>query len=102
MTVLINIPVKTADNYYTYHISEDLENELAFGKRVLVEWGRRKVEGYIIDDQASSPGIDTKPVLSILDREPVLNPELYQLALWLAETCMCPLTIAINTMIPRK
>jgi primosomal protein N' (replication factor Y) len=102
VTVLINIPVKAADNYYTYHISEDLENELAFGKRVLVEWGRRKVEGYIIDDQASSPGIDTKPVLSILDREPVLNPELYQLALWLAETCMCPLTIAINTMIPRK
>ncbi len=102
VTVLIDIPVKDLDNCYTYHISEDLENELAFGKRVLVEWGRRKVEGYIIDDNASSPGIDTKPVLSILDREPVLNPELYQLARWLAETCMCPLTVAINVMIPRK
>lgn len=102
MTVLINVPVKAADNYYTYHISEELEGELAFGKRVLVEWGRRKVEGYIIDDKASPPGLDTKPILSILDREPVLNPELYQLARWLAERCMCPLTVAINVMIPRK
>ncbi len=100
--MLIDIPVKATDNYYTYHISAELEDELAFGKRVLVEWGRRKVEGYIIDDRASSPGIDTKPVLSILDREPVLNPQLYQLARWLAETCMCPLTVAINVMIPRK
>ncbi len=100
--MLINISVKELDNCYTYHISEDLENELAFGKRVLVEWGRRKLEGYIIDDNASPPGIDTKPILSILDREPVLNPELYQLARWLAETCMCPLTAAINAMIPRK
>mgnify|MGYP000846740855 FL=1 len=68
----------------------------------MVEWGRRKVEGYIIDDNVSPPSIDTKPVLSILDREPVLNPELYQLARWLAEICMCPLTLAINVMIPRK
>jgi len=102
VTVLINIPVKAADNYYTYHISEELENELAFGKRVLVEWGRRKVEGYIIDDNALPPDVDTKPVLSILDREAVLDPELYQLARWLAESCMCPLTVAINVMIPGK
>jgi primosomal protein N' (replication factor Y) len=100
--VLIDIPVKSGDNYYTYHVPEQLYDELAFGKRVLVELGKRKVEGYIIDDNTSSPGMDTKPILSVLDREAVLDQELYDLACWLAETCMCPLTIAINTMIPRK
>lgn len=102
VSVLINVPIQTMDNYYTYHAGEELENELAFGKRVLVEWGRRKVEGYIINDNASPPDIDTKPILSVLDREAVLSPELYQLARWLAESCMCPINLAINAMIPRK
>ena len=52
VSVLINVPIQTMDNYYTYHAGEELENELAFGKRVLVEWGRRKVEGYIINENA--------------------------------------------------
>ncbi|MGS0764655.1 replication restart helicase PriA [Syntrophomonas curvata] len=100
--VLVNRPARSLDNYFTYHIPQRLNDEIEFGKRVLVELGRKKVEGFIIDEDAPAPDMDTKPILSVLDREAVLNPDLYELARWLAETCMCPLSLAINAMIPRK
>src|SRR5690554_3234159 len=102
VSVLINVPIQTMDNYYTYHAGEELENELAFGKPVIGGWGPKKVEGNLINDNTLPPEIDTKANLSVLDREAVLGPELYQLARWLAESCMCPMNVAINAMIPRK
>lgn len=87
---------------YIYHVPAPLISEIAFGKRVLVELAKRKVEGYIINENADPPEIDTKPVLSVLDREAILTPDLYELALWLAETYICPLSRAISSMIPRK
>ena len=100
--VLVNLPVRTADNYFTYHVPPKLTDAIEFGKRVLVELGRKKTEGFIIDADAPAPDMDTKPILSLLDRDAVLTEDLYELACWLAETCMCPLSLAINTMIPRK
>lgn len=100
--VLVNMPVRSLDNYFIYHVPQRLNDEIEFGKRVLVELGRKKVEGFIVDEDAQAPDMDTKPILSVLDRDAVLDQNLYELALWLAETCMCPLSLAINTMIPRK
>lgn len=100
--ILINMPVRIHDNYFIYHIPQRLNDDVEFGKRVLVELGRKKVEGLIIDANAETPGMDTKPILSVLDRDAVLNQDLYALARWLAETCMCPLSLAVNTIIPRK
>jgi len=99
--VLINLPLKPAP-IYVYHVPEKLNESIVFGKRVLVELGHKKVEGYIIDDNCGAPGIETKPVLTVLDSNAVLNHDLYELAQWLAEMYMCPLTLAINAMVPRK
>ncbi|MGI5911762.1 MAG: replication restart helicase PriA [Syntrophomonadaceae bacterium] len=100
--VLINMPIMPPVDLYIYHVPAPLISEIAFGKRVLVELAKRKVEGYIINENADPPEIDTKPVLSVLDREAILTPDLYELALWLAETYICPLSRAISSMIPRK
>jgi len=98
--VLIDLPSKNFDCSYVYSVPAGLENEVEFGKRVLVELGRRVVEGYIVG-KAADPGFENlKPVIKVLDEEPVLSPELFQLAQWMADYYMCSVAGAINTIIP--
>ncbi|MDD3267715.1 MAG: primosomal protein N' [Syntrophomonadaceae bacterium] len=100
--VLINLPNKNFDNSYKYQVPEQMKDQIAFGKRVLVELGRKKVEGFIIAmDKQEPANEELKPLIRVLDSEPVFDHSLYELACWLAENCICPVASAINAMIPR-
>ena len=46
--VLVEIKAKSIDKTFTYNIPKYLESEVMVGKRVLVPFGRQKIEGFVL------------------------------------------------------
>ncbi|MEN6349014.1 MAG: primosomal protein N' [Syntrophomonas sp.] len=101
-SVLINLPAKNFDHIYKYRVPEKFEDDIAFGKRVLVELGKRKVEGFITAVEVEDLETEQlKPLIRVLDNEPVFDHSLFELAQWIAETRLCAVASVLNAMIPR-
>jgi primosomal protein N' (replication factor Y) len=86
---------------YTYTVSHNLVNEAVFGKRVLIDFAGHKVDGYIVAETELIASAAMKTVLKVLDIEPVFDQSLLQLARWMADYYLCPLSIALSLMVPR-
>ncbi|MGI6452000.1 MAG: replication restart helicase PriA [Syntrophomonadaceae bacterium] len=99
--VLVDIPAQRLNHTFTYCIPEELKDKVAFGKRVLVELGARWVEGFVVGEKTPLQVGNYKSIKRILDEEPVFDRHLYQLALWISEYYLCPLSLSLNAMIPR-
>jgi primosomal protein N' (replication factor Y) len=100
--VLINSPASRDGTLYVYSVPEELKNEIDFGKRVLVQQGKRLVEGYIIEINQTHnyDRQQIKPIIKVLDIEPVFDRKRLELALWMADYYMCALPEALDTIIP--
>ncbi len=99
--ILVDLPLKNTDTVFTYAVPDHLADEVEYGRRVLVELGNRKVEGFVISpplDQEED--ISTKAILQVLDIIPVFDHQLFKLAQWIADTYICPLSTALKSMIP--
>ncbi|MCB0556301.1 MAG: hypothetical protein KDD02_22335, partial [Phaeodactylibacter sp.] len=61
---------------YTYAVPEALVPEVRFGKRVEVQFGQSKLyTALVIEVHARPPeGYKPKPVLAVVDEEPIINP----------------------------
>ncbi len=100
--ILINLPVaKINQQEYTYRVPEDMEPDAVVGKRALVELGRRRIEGFITATGVKEIA-DARPIIKILDEEPVFDHQLLELARWMADYYLCPLSIVLNAMIPPR
>lgn len=99
--LVIDLPISKLNTEYTYFVPEDLSVEAAFGKRVLIDFGGQKVEGYIVAEHATDDIAVLKPVLRVLDVEPVFDRTLLELARWMADYYVCPLSITLSLMVPR-
>ncbi len=102
--LVMNLPTSKLDNAYTYGVPEELQATATFGKRVLVDFRRRKVEGFIVAELEQTELSDQKPIkqlLKVLDVEAVFDRSLLALARWMAEYYLCPLSLALNIMVPR-
>lgn len=102
--LVMNLPISKLDGAYTYSVPEKLLAEATFGKRVLVDFRRRKVEGFIVGELEGYEVSDQKPIkalIKVLDVEAVFDRSLLALARWMAEYYLCPLSLALNIMVPR-
>ncbi|MFD0950291.1 primosomal protein N' [Paraperlucidibaca wandonensis] len=77
-------------------------HELPPGVRVRAPFGRREVIGWLLHEAAESdvPAAKMRAVLEIIDSEPALNAELWQLALWAARYYQHPIGDALTQMVP--
>ncbi len=98
--VLVEIRSKHIDKTFTYHVPESLEKEAIVGKRVLVLFGKQKLEGYILALKNTSD-VKTKDILEILDEEPVLNEEMLELGKFLQEKTLSSLSSCYSAMLPK-
>ena len=98
--VLVEIRSKHIDKTFTYHVPESLEKEAIVGKRVLVLFGKQKLEGYILALKNRSD-VKTKDILEILDEEPVLNEEMLELGKFLQEKTLSSLSSCYSAMLPK-
>ena len=97
--VLVELKTKKIDETYTYSVPSDLVNEIEIGKRVLVPFGKQKLEGFILNIKNSVP-FNTKDILSIIDNHPVLNNELLELGDYISKKTICNKIVAYQTMLP--
>lgn len=97
--VLLAVPVEEA---WTYSIPEKLAGDVAFGKRVIVPFGRRKMTGFVIavSDEKPDADFDIRPLERVIDRMPVFTQELLTLARWMHRMYFTATGLCLSAMIP--
>ncbi|AIG27731.1 primosomal protein N' [Brevibacillus laterosporus] len=107
--VIVDVPATRTNRPYDYAVPLWLQPLVAVGSRVVVPFGPRKVQGYVIgliqgqeaDHDPDGPGmIKIKELEKVLDDVPPLSLELIQLAEWMSHRYLCPLTMSIAAMLP--
>ncbi|HSV27542.1 MAG TPA: primosomal protein N' [Sedimentisphaerales bacterium] len=95
------------DNTFDYILSDSLA-PISAGQRVEVPFGRRnkRTTAFCVETNIASPPLvqgrplKLKRVLRKLDEEPLLNPELMELARWISRYYVCPIGIVLSAMLP--
>ncbi|TWH49078.1 primosomal protein N' [Sporomusa sp. KB1] len=96
--IIVNIPTRSITKPFSYLIPAHL-SFAAIGWRVLVPFGNRKVEGFIVGLEAESiPGL--KSILDVLDDYPWFDNNMLQTAKWLSNYYLCSLAEAMRLFIP--
>lgn len=99
--VLIETRVKSNDMTFTYHAPSNVEDNLLIGKRVLVPFSNRTVEGFVLGYDAKTNDYEIKDIIKIIDDEPVLNDELINLGIYMSKKYLCPLINCYQSMLPK-
>ena len=72
--VLVEIRTQGMDKTFTYAVPSDLEDKIKIGVRVLVPFGKQKLEGFVMKvGNDSKYEYELKDILEVIDDEPVLN-----------------------------
>lgn len=86
--VLLPLPLHTT---FTYAVPDDMSDMVEKGSRVLVQFGRKKYYTGIITELHVTPPTDyeVKPIMAVLDREPVVRYPQLKLWDWIADYYLC-------------
>lgn len=98
--VLVQYGVKSLDHTFTYHIPDEIVSELTVGMKVLVPFGSKEINGFVVNISNSIPEIEVKDIKSIITKELKLNEELMELGKYLSSKTLCTLIAAYQTMLP--
>jgi len=87
---------------FTYRVPDFLEEEISFGKRVVVPFGRNKASAYIKKIKDSSPRSDfeIKDIISVEDKIPIFNEIVFELCIWIADYYIYPPGLSIKSVLP--
>lgn len=95
------LPLALAQNY-TYAIPFDMVDDIAIGKRVLVQFGASKYYSAIVLKIHNKKPVEVEPKLidSIIDEFPILNQKTLQLWEWVASYYMCTIGEVMSVALP--
>ncbi|WP_346856437.1 primosomal protein N' [uncultured Draconibacterium sp.] len=87
---------------YTYKVPALLQNDIAPGKRVIVQFGKKKMYAALVLSLSSEmpEEIEIKEVQQILDEHPVVLPENFRLWHWIASYYCCTLGDVFRAALP--
>lgn len=96
LSVVLSLPF---DGLYTYFYDKE---EVKFGVRVIVPFGKREMTGFVvsIDDNKPEGDFEIKSIKRVVDKEPVFNQELYDLAKWMSTMYLSSVGENLSMMIP--
>jgi len=95
--VCVTLPL---DITFVYRVPDHLKVQCAIGLRVLVPFGRRRVTGYIIGEQANAGPYKVKKILDVLDDHPMFPVNEIPFFKWVAKYYIHPLGEVIKTALP--
>ena len=99
--VLVELKAKKLDKTFTYKVPSVLINKICVGKRVLVPFGKQKLEGFIIGISDNDSFLyDIKDIIDVIDDVVVINDELMSLGRYIKNKTLCTLISAYQTMLP--
>ena len=99
-SVIVDLTAKALDRCFTYAVPDAMEARI--GDMVNVPFGKRTVEGFILDltDETELDTGRIKPIKKTSGEQSVLLPELIDLAGYMKRRYSCTTADALRTMIP--
>jgi primosomal protein N' (replication factor Y) len=87
---------------FTYRVPFELNEEVSVGKRVVVQFGKKKIyTGLIFSLHENVPLQHTpKYILSVLDEYPIVVPSQFRFWQWMSEYYLCKMGEVMNAAIP--
>ena len=86
---------------YTYSVPEGLQDQLEFGRRVEVQFGRSKRYAAIITEIVTeTPKYQTKSIIDVIDDKPVVTQKQYAFWQWLAGYYCCTIGEVMHAALP--
>ncbi len=101
MFVEVIIPL-ALNKLFTYHVPEQLRDDVAVGKRVLVPFKSQKLYAALvrkITDKAPS-SYEAKDILEVLDERSIITSKQFQLWEWIAEYYLCTIGEVMAAALP--
>jgi len=95
--IVVNLPIEGA---FHYHIPPELAGRLVVGHLVEVSFGRQLAQGIVLSFSQSAPVETTKPVLRLIDRDPVVSAAQLELARWISQNYLASLAECVRLFIP--
>ncbi len=96
--IAVNVP--QVSGVFHYHIPSELEGQINSGCLVLVPFGQRTVQGVVLGIVDKPEVVETRPIIDLLDQEPVVTANQIDLAQHLSAQSLAPLAACIGLMIP--
>lgn len=85
----------------TYFVPPELEEEIGIGQRVVIQLQKEKLyTGIISKISADKPDYETKPILTLLDKEPIVFENHLKFWDWLSNYYMCTLGEVMTAALP--
>ncbi|GAX90426.1 primosomal protein N' [Effusibacillus lacus] len=100
--VIVDIHAREVDRPFHYRIPEAFAGQVHVGTRVIVPFGPRRLEGYVIGF-SSEPEPDVKnikEILDVLDEQPPLTEELVKLADWMSYRYLSSKAASVQALFP--
>lgn len=96
--VLLPLPLP---GLFTYRVPRDLEQWVAFGRRVIVPFGRSRLySGLVVNVHSNAPEVSTKYLMDVVDDQSIVSERQFQLWQWIADYYMCSLGEVMAAALP--
>lgn len=92
--VAVGFPI---DGFFTYSIDD---HTVSKGTRVIVNFNNRKTTAYVVGVHDNAPDFEVKPVIKVLDTQPIFDDRLLALAQFVSNHYVCYFGEALNTALP--
>jgi primosomal protein N' (replication factor Y) (superfamily II helicase) len=99
-SVIVDVPAKQTDKAFDYLIPDKWMDIIQPGIRVIVPFGPRKIQGFVIGLKLHSDFDKLKEIIEPIDLVPVLNKDLLELGHWLTESTLSFKIITYQAMLP--
>jgi primosomal protein N' (replication factor Y) len=97
--VLLPLPLA---GYFTYRIPFELNDAVSQGKRVVVQFGKKKIYTALVRKIHEKPPANyaVKYILAVLDNDAIVNEKQFQLWEWIATYYLCTAGEVMNAALP--
>lgn len=96
--VIVPLPL---EGTFTYSVPHNLAERVRFGVRVAVTFGASKVHtAIVVRAHQDKPAFNVKDIVDVIDDQPMLLEQQYQLWQWLSAYYMAPLGDVYNAALP--
>jgi primosomal protein N' (replication factor Y) len=89
-----------ADREFDYSIPPELLGRVGLGSKVIVSFGRRRTEGFVVGLSGASRVGTVKPLLGLAGGKALLSQPLIDLARWVADYYCAPFELAVRALMP--